>query len=361
MKIALIGRYGEGDIVAGPERVAREHYSELRKCNLHVVFIEYFFSGYKSSSIIKKIFGIKISKDGEVIRLGIFPFILKLYREKFEIIHIINHQRFILFLFFIKPFIRSKLITTYHGLVRHEIPGKKYLRKRYFIDLWLEKLTVKKSDLLIFPSMLLLETFKGCFKISNKKFQIIPNGVSNIFFNHDTSFPRIKDSIKLVFYNGFGGSINKGLYELVELLQNVKYKIELYVIGHKANVNTYEKIKIVFIEPKSHLELIKFLKDKHFIIKSLPFDTFAIMVAECMLLGLIPIVNENIGIKDFIQHKENGFIYNSSSADELVNLINDIFGGKYDLNLISDNAKKIYEQLTWSKITEQYISAYESI
>jgi hypothetical protein len=39
MKIALIGRYGEGDIIPGPERVARELYRQLKKQNFDVTFL----------------------------------------------------------------------------------------------------------------------------------------------------------------------------------------------------------------------------------------------------------------------------------------------------------------------------------
>ena len=42
-------------------------------------------------------------------------------------------------------------------------------------------------------------------------------------------------------------------------------------------------------------------------------------------------------------------------------LINDIFTNKYDLELISKNAKKIYDQLNWDNITESYIASYKSI
>ena len=38
MKIALVGRYGEGDILTGPERVARELYLQLKKKNIDVTF-----------------------------------------------------------------------------------------------------------------------------------------------------------------------------------------------------------------------------------------------------------------------------------------------------------------------------------
>ena len=361
MKIALIGRYGEGEIVAGPERVARELFRELKNQNHQVVFIEYFFSGYKNSSVYKKLFGKEFLIDNSIIRLGIFPLILFLIKNKFEVIHIINLQRFTLFLFLIRPFIKTKFIATLHGLLQYEISRKYYWTKRYFFDSWVERLIIKKCGLIIFPSKLLFEIFNEHYKIVYKKYCIIPNGVSEIFNGQRIYFPPIENSIKLVFYIGLSESTNNGLGELVALLKDVKYKIELYVIGKKAEMISSNHIEIIYMGLKSHGEMIYFLSDKHFVIKSFIFDTFSIFVAECMCLGLIPIINENIGIKDYIKNNVNGFIYDSSYTNDLSKYLDEIYKSNYDLNLISTNAKGIYEVLNWGRVTKQYIKAYEGL
>lgn len=361
MKIVLVGRYGEGDILTGPERVARELFSELTKNNIQAVFVDYYFSGYEASSLLKKIFGKEYIHNSLILRLGIFPFLFMLHQKKFEIIHIVNSQRFILFLLLLNPFFSGRIVTTVHGFIRNEIPAKNIWKKRYFVDLWVEKLLAKKSNLLIFPSKLLFEIFNMHYKISQKKYQIIPNGVSKIFWNRATSFPHFENSIKLVFYKGFNDGINRGLDKLLDMMKYMKNEVELFIIGNKVEVKPEKNIKIYFTNSMSHAELINFVSDKHFIIKSSVFDSFSILIAECMTLGLIPIISENIGIKDIIEHGVNGFVYNSSSSNELSELMNEIYQGKYDLNLISANAKETSKALSWEKITEKYFSAYKSI
>jgi glycosyltransferase involved in cell wall biosynthesis len=361
MKIALIGKYGEQEIVPGPERIARDLHSELKGRNLNIVFIEYFFSEYKNSSVINKIFGKQIISDNQIIRLGLLRFLILLFREQFDIIHIINHQSFLIFLFIIRPFIRSKIFTTFHGLVKQEIPLSKLWRKRFVVDLWIEKLLVKKSELMIFPSNLLLNLFNNYYKISHKEYRIIPNGVNKIFYDRGNSFPLVVNSVKIVFYNGFNDSINRGFEELLELLRNVNINIELFVIGNRTEPNPNSKINLIFVNAMSQIELCEFLRDKHFIIKSQAIDTFSLFVAECMLLGLIPIISKNIGIKEVIKDKVNGFIYSGNSPQELAELFNDIFNGRYDLQKNSLNAKKIFEQLNWNNIVTKYLSAYNSI
>ncbi len=135
MKILLAGRFGEGDILTGPERFARELFLELKENNLEVVFIEYFFKGYKGSSLWKRIFGkLSLNNDNSVRRLGIFPILLRLISEQYDLIHLVNLQRFLMFIFLVKPFIKSKLIATMHGFLRFEIPSRKLFKNRNFIE-----------------------------------------------------------------------------------------------------------------------------------------------------------------------------------------------------------------------------------
>lgn len=361
MKLALIGRYGEREIVAGPERVARELFFELKKNNPQTVFIEYFFSGYANSSIYKKLFGKEFIHDNSIVRLGIFPLITFLVKEEFKIIHIVNLQRFILILFFLKPFIKSKITATLHGFLRYEIPRKNLFIKRYFIDLWVEKLIISKCKLCVYPSRLLFETFSNNYNISNKKYEIIPNGISEIFKSQNRNFPPINNSLRIVFYNGFNENINKGLPELIVLLKDVNFKIEFFVVGKKVDIESSGNFKIIYSGTKSHQEMIRLLDDKHFVVKSPTFEPFSIFVAECMISGVIPIVNQNVGIKDFIKHNFNGFIYDSLSLTDLSRLIEEIFEGKYDLDIISTNAKKIFETLNWNKVTRQYYQSFKGI
>ena len=361
MKIALVGRFGEGEILTGPERAARELYGELKNKNHHIVFLEYFFNGYQGSSLFKKLFGKKYSYNNSIIKLGIIPLVLFLAKNKFDIIHIVNSQRFFLFPLLLRFLFPGKILTTFHGFMKYELPEKNYWLKRYFADKWIEKLLAKKSRLLIFPSSLLLNTFKQNYKVSDNKCIIIPNGISKIFCEQERVFPKINNSLKIIFYNGFNNILNRGLDNLLQMMNKLECEVDLYVIGNKIEIKSQKKIKVHFVDLMSHVELINFLIDKHFILKSTTYDTFPIMVAECMALGLIPIISENVGIKDVIEHGKNGFIYKISNEDDLTELLNQISNRKFNLVMISDNAKKTTMELSWGKITGQYISAYKSV
>lgn len=362
MKIALIGRYGDGEIVAGPERVAREIYHEFKQKNINADFIEYFFTGYTDYSVIKKIVGKKLVENN-FYRLGIIPLIIKLFREKYDAIHFINSQRFQLPIFILKPIFKSKIISTLHGLYKIEsTERKKSFKKRYFLDQLVEKFIIKKSDLVIFPSYLLLTEFKKDYKFALSKFIVIPNGIGKQFFNSEPK-STFKQDFNLIFYNSFDGLLNKGLNELVKQLCSITdFKIRLFVLGHvQRELYTNINLEIVFVGTLSHSDLIKFCMDKSFIIKSDAFDTFSIIIGESMALGVIPIITTNVGFKDYIKNGINGFIYDSNSPNSLVDLLNEISENNYDIDSISENAKKIVKELSWQFIGDKYIQAYKSL
>ncbi len=362
MKIALIGKYGEGEIVGGPERVARELFAELQRNNLDVTFIEYFFSGYEDYSFLKKIAGSKIISRN-IYRLGIIQLLILLIKEKYDLIHLVNSQRFQLVILILKPLLRIKIVATLHGISKIGLNGRrKFLQKRYFLDIWVENLTIKKSDLIIFPSELLFNQFqKGC-GISKDKALIIPNGITNEFICKDNQFS-FNGEFNLIFYNGFNSLLSRGLDTLIEQLSTVKkIKFNLFVLGNADRKSENQgNLKIIFMGFLDQKSLIDFCRNKQFIIKSNTFDSFSILVLECMALGVIPIITENVGIKDYIENGYNGFIYDFNKLNDLSELFQEIISGKYDLEKISTNAKKIYQKLNWPNVAEKYVSAFKSI
>lgn len=362
MKIALVGRYGEGEIVGGPERVARELFSELLKHNSDVTFIEYFFSSYSDYSFLKKIAGRKkISQN--MFRLGIIRIVMLIIKEKYDIVHLINIQRFQLVIILFRYIFKPKFISTFHGLSNIELKGRKqFFKKRYFLDKWVENLIIKKSALRIFPSVFLFEEFKKYYRIDNDKYEIIPNAISDEFIEYKQS-KIINKNIDLLFYNSLGNLIDKGLDELIRNLSKIsEINIRLFILGYSGQ--EYSMNQNITITPVGLLnpkEFIEFCKDKNFIIKSGAFEPFSIIVVECMALGLIPIITKNVGIKDYIENGINGFFYDFQNTISLSNLFKDIKGNRYNLNLMSTKARETAITLNWTEITKKYLAAYHKV
>ena len=337
-------------------------YSEFKQKNINTDFIEYFFTGYNDYSLIEKIVGKKLV-GSNFYRLGIIPLLIKLFNEQYDVIHLINSQRFQLAILFLKPVLKIKIASTLHGISRFELSErKKIFRKRYFLDRWVEKFIIKKSDLIVFPSNLLSKEFQKYYKIAHSKLIVIPNGIGKQFLKSEQKLPFEKE-FNLIFYNSFDGLINKGLNDLVKQLSLIKdFKIRLFVLGNVQNeLRSNNNLEIIFVGTLDHSKFIEFCKDKNFIIKTSAFDAFSIIVGECMALGVIPIITNNVGFKDYIKNGINGFIYDSDSPNSLVDLFNRISANKYNRNSISDNASKIVNELNWQVIGDKYIQAYKSL
>ncbi|HSP87360.1 MAG TPA: glycosyltransferase family 4 protein [Ignavibacteriaceae bacterium] len=355
MKIALIGRYGEGEILPGPERVARELYLNLRKKNSNIFFIEYFFSGYKDYFFINKIFGKKLREEN-IFRLGIIPIIITLLKEQFDIIHFVNSQRVFLVIFFLKPFLKAKYISTIHGLAKAEVKNSNI--KRAFLDLRVEEKLLNKSNLIVFPSKYLFDLFTSNYTFNENKCRVIHNGISEVFVKNKIRFEK-KEIYNFVYFNSF----NKGLNELLNKLSQLKLPIKIFIIGKEERIENQNKnIEINFIQPMEQSSLLKFLSDKHFIIKSevKDLDAFSTIAIECMSMGIIPIVSENTGVKEIIENKINGFVYHDSE-ENLSTILENIYEDKFNLKQISENTSKIYEKLNWEKVSDEYLQQYKTL
>jgi hypothetical protein len=66
-------------------------------------------------------------------------------------------------------------------------------------------------------------------------------------------------------------------------------------------------------------------------------------------------------MKDFIKHDVSRFIYLENSQNELSDLLNRIYNESYDLFKISDNTRKICRKLSWTKLSDRYLTGYTSL
>ena len=82
-------------------------------------------------------------------------------------------------------------------------------------------------------------------------------------------------------------------------------------------------------------------------------EAFGLVAPEAMQNGIPTIVSSRCGIKDFIKHNENGFIYDYDKPIlNLFKIMKYVFDNINNLKEISDNSKKIYEELTYEKLKQ---------
>ena len=88
-------------------------------------------------------------------------------------------------------------------------------------------------------------------------------------------------------------------------------------------------------------------------------DTFGLTIYECGALGTPSIVTENMATAEQIMDGYNGFITNGSD-DDIARKIDAVLTENFDLQTVSENAKKTMN-LSWDNVVDQYIELYKEV
>ncbi len=364
MNIVYLGKYNESEILTGPEKVAKRIVREASTKKPGRVFVEYFFKHDRKSNIWLRLFGKEnVTSDGSVLRLGIIRLFVFLVKNDPEIIHIITVERFILSIFLYTFLLRSRIIVTVHGIVKHEKALLKGIETAYsrFKDIMLETLIMRNSDELVFVSEIELAVAKTYYAIDATKVRIIPNGIDEAFAaSPEKSFEG--SSLKIVVYDR-GALDSSRMEELIDILSQAKgLFISLFIIGRSEKGEiTKERLKVSCVNKMDGEHLRIFLDDKHLYINNGSYESFSMMAVECMAAGIVPVVADTVGMSRFIKDGENGFVFRADERGAMLSIIERIGTSMHDLRRISDNARKIYSELHWGKIADEYEEIYSSV
>lgn len=356
-----MGRFGEGDILSGPEKVARNLFYEISLTNKDTLFLSYFFKSEKKRNIKTFLFGFqKLSSKQQVYRLGLLRFAYELFQRKPSVVHIVTFERFAIIVFLLKPLLKFKIVYTVHGIYQYE--QTIFINKHSFIsklkDLTLERLIFKKSNLIVFLSQQMIDLASNYYKVNSSGAMIIPNGVL-IPDNYESKKFNGYNRLEIVFYNGLSNNRQRGLEELVNILSDEGLKnFRLTVIGDSIG-KISENISV--IKPLPEKQLFRFLRDIHILIDNMGYMPFSILALEAMALGLIIIISDKSGLASFIKNGKNGFVYESKHPEQIADILNGISEGKYKLEEISKEGYLTTRELSWNRIAEQYLQAYRDL
>ncbi len=131
--------------------------------------------------------------------------------------------------------------------------------------------------------------------------------------------------------------------ELIKLVDDLKISDKVFFYNRLANSEVYEHYA------KSFIYLMPSIN-----------EGFGIVYAEAMYNRCITIGTKSEGIDGFIENGKNGFLI-EPDEQKITKLLCDILEEKYDLNLISENAKGSAEKLDWDINAKKYIKVIEGI
>jgi glycosyltransferase involved in cell wall biosynthesis len=361
MKIAYLGNLNENLILSGPEKYSKMIFQHVPNY-VEKVFIQYYFKSCKDRSLYNIFLGNQIvSKNPLILRMGIIKVFLYLRMFKPVIVHVLSAERFTIPVYIFKFLLNCKIVTTFHSVLKYEIPRDAVHKNNLgrFKDYLWEWLAVKVSDRMIFLSKQHLDLASKYYDLNQSKITIIPNGVEKEFYDVKKDFVIYK-KLNIIFYNGIYDSIDRDIEQVIKILNEINNSsFKMFIIGKEIILNDIN-FEIEFVKPMNKNDLISFLKDKHILIKSTSYDSFSIFTLECMSAGLVAVVSDNIGISSFIHTNINGFVYRHNRPEVMKEILENIVNGKFNLESISKEAKKIYYELNWQKISELYVNFYKS-
>jgi glycosyltransferase involved in cell wall biosynthesis len=364
LRLCYIGRYDTGEIFRGPEKVARRIADEMALLGHHVYFYEYFFSGI-SYGYMTKLFGydtIENSAGLSIFRVGIFPFIFAMLRQRFDVIHIITFERFAILALCLKPFLRAPIVYSTHGIVKHEHANfRSNVNRRFKIKSNIsEYLFYKFSDLLFFLSDRSVSIASQYYRIPKEKVVIVANGIDRIFYEMKKRKKRGRADVAVVFV-GESKRPEKGLDFFLSVLERCARRMEVFVICENlplAPVNTINGVNIHYIRKMETQKYVTFLSDKDIFVSASSYDQFSIAAVEAMSAGLVPIVTKETGMSRYVKNGVNGFVIEFGDVKRLAESLDLLTTDRKLREKLASNAQSTVSLHSWRSIAEEYLSGY---
>lgn len=289
--------------------------------------------------------------------LKIYLFLLNYCKEhSIQIIHS-HHRYFDTLVWFLKPVMKIKTITS----VQSKVFGKKVFSY--------------KADKLIACSKTIKNHLLNKYKIDDNRIEVIYNAVDSASINSDTKSEELKKELNIGFDDfviGFIGRIDfkeKGvdiLLDAFNALLKQYSKIHLLLIGEGSNFNQVEiycglnKSKATLLSSKENI--FEYYNLMNLIVLPSRVDPFPLTMIETGLMKRTLIGSNVDGIAEFIAHGVNGLLFESGNSDGLKQQIVKIIENKKFGSTIADSLyNKVITSFTVQKIVPRYEKLYKDI
>ena len=271
--------------------------------------------------------------------------------------------------------LNTRIVLTAHNVLPH-------VKNKF--DYTLKYLAYKASKKIIVHSSFIKNKLLGSFNISENKIKIIPHGNFNTYL--PSKLPLKKDSRKLFNLPEtddvllFFGYIReyKGLDLLLDALSIVRSKAgsipKLIIAGNPHS----EELKEKYLERIKELELNSNVIFHHYFIPSEKISYY-FTAADVVVLpykkidhsGIIhlaysfekPVIATRVGdFSETIQNKKTGFLLNENDAENLAQVIIEVFKDKDKLALMGKAGNHLNNtEYSWNNIAQLTIREYQQI
>jgi len=309
------------------------------------------------------------------LNFAMIEYAIKLIQNnKFDIIH--AHDWLVAYATrVLKKSYNIPLITTIHATEYGRNSGIHTDMQRTIHNV--EKWLINESDRLIVNSNYMKDELLSIFNIQSDKISIISNGVDLKKFNNvyaDVAFREnyAAKNEKIVFY--VGRLVNeKGLHVLLNAIpqilstfNNVKFVIagkgpclnNLIELSQKLNIMN----RVYFTGFVSEEVLLKLYKCSDIAVFPSTYEPFGIVALEGMVAGIPVVVSDTGGLKEIVNHKEDGMKFYSGNSDSLADCLLELLSDDSLSNKIRNVAlQKVHKLYNWDNISERILNEYKYV
>lgn len=207
---------------------------------------------------------------------------------------------------------------------------------------------------------------KDCVNFINK-FEIIPNGIDNFWFENryfkkTIELKRFEQRhIKLMYAGGIDK--NKNIVttcKAIKLLKSEGWQVDFSVVGKIKDQKIYEEIRdeVKYYFPRPKEELIELYREADIFIMPSYSETFGLVYAEAMTQALPVVYTRGQGFDGQFEEGIVGFHVDPYSVNDIVRAIVQIIN---NYERISMNCIEKSIHFKWDEIIKKYCDIYKNI
>ena len=298
------------------------------------------------------------------------------FRVLLKLIYRFNKDTFVFFSllsYFLIPLLPKKFYLFVHSNEKRvfltDYPGEsikeRFIRKSiYFINYQWESFLCRKARRVFSVSPSLKEETVQQYKMNRHNITVITNGLDKRVFSKGTGQKKLNKDLLYVGKISPRKNISD-LIEILKLLTNSDPQFKLHIMGSgeksylnkiRSMIHEYKLDSNVFFHPyRTDVELNTLYEKCSIFVTTSLVEGFGLVVLEAMSKGLPVVVYENLGVRDIIINKTNGYLIKRFDYQSFVNKILYLYKNKNIYNKMSDNAIKRVNDFRWGPSVKKLV------
>jgi L-malate glycosyltransferase len=294
------------------------------------------------------------SKIGSILKyIKAFCSFTKHYFKKYDVIHVHYFYPLIILAVFykvVRP--KTKIVVTFHGSdITNFMNGR--------ISKFIFKKILSKCNIIISVGQDLSDTILN--KLGRKSDYVLSAGVDN------NVFYKLKDISKKYDFIFVGSFIKrKGVDLLIKAIKEINNKsIKFCFVGSGEFNNQILDLKKEFnvevLHNKNQQDLRVLYNESRFFIIPSRDEPFGLVATEAMFCGTPAIVSNSGGLKAQVTNKNNGFVFENESMNQLIDTIKIAYSlNENDYQVMAFNALNSNKIHSLENICKEMINIYQS-